>query len=85
MESKYVLHILDLVFNFQTGAVLQMPVPSSYNDIYTDTKLRDFVGWAWYDRQFYVSQFLKPVNHSRLVFRVDSAHYEAKVVSHLVK
>ena len=34
---------------------LAMPVPSSFNDITVDSKLRDFVGWAWYDRTFYVS------------------------------
>ena len=34
---------------------LAMPVPSSYNDITVDSGLRDFVGWAWYDRTFYVS------------------------------
>ena len=26
----------------------------SYNDITVDSGLRDFVGWAWYDRTFYV-------------------------------
>lgn len=46
-----------------------MPVPSSYNDITTDSgvrkisiqifgfflhfKVRDFLGWAWYDHHFY--------------------------------
>ena len=26
----------------------------SYNDITVESGLRDFVGWAWYDRTFYV-------------------------------
>ena len=34
--------------------VRTMPVPSSYNDIPTDGAVRDFVGWAWYYRTFYV-------------------------------
>ena len=34
---------------------IAMPVPASYNDITVEASLRDFVGWAWYDRTFYVS------------------------------
>lgn len=34
--------------------VLDMPVPSSYNDITTSSQIRDFVGWAWYFRTFFV-------------------------------
>jgi beta-glucuronidase len=30
---------------------LQAPVPSSYNDIFTDVKIREHVGWVWYQRQ----------------------------------
>ena len=32
-------------------AVRDMPVPSSYNDISTESNLRDFVGWVWYYRK----------------------------------
>ena len=31
--------------------VIDMPVPSSYNDITTDQELRDHVGWVWYERE----------------------------------
>lgn len=31
----------------QSGSVLAMPVPSSYNDITQDPAVRDHVGWAW--------------------------------------
>lgn len=31
-----------------------MPVPSSYNDITQEVGIRDFVGWAWYEKQFFV-------------------------------
>ena len=33
---------------------MDMPVPSSFNDITTDSLIRDFVGWAWYYRTFFV-------------------------------
>ena len=55
-----------------------MPVPSSYNDITTDTGLRDFVGWVWYEREFYVPQ---DITNKRVVLRIDSAHYNTIVVS----
>ena len=29
------------------GQVIDMPVPSSYNDITQDKSLRDFMGWTW--------------------------------------
>ena len=63
---------------FQTGPVIAMPVPSSYNDITTDKSLRDYVGWAWYDREFFASPDWK---NKRIVLRIDSAHYYSKVVS----
>lgn len=57
-----------------------MPVPSSYNDITTDKNLRDFVGWVWYDREFFV-----PANwiNQRIILRFGSAHYYAIVVGHV--
>ena len=55
-----------------------MPVPSSYNDVTNNKTLRDFVGWAWYDRQFYVDKAWA-VNR-RVVLRIDSAHYYTIVV-----
>ena len=55
-----------------------MPVPSSYNDIPNSKQIRDFVGWAWYDREFYVDNTW---TQERVVLRLDSAHYNAIVVS----
>jgi beta-glucuronidase len=54
-----------------------MPVPSSYNDITTDKTLRDFVGWVWYEREFYVP---KAWQNERVMLRFGSAHYYAMVV-----
>ena len=30
-----------------SGHVIDMPVPASYNDITQNSSIRDFVGWAW--------------------------------------
>ena len=57
---------------------MAMPVPSSYNDITTDKSLRDFVGWVWYDREFFVPS---DYQSKRVVLRIDSAHYYSMVVS----
>ena len=61
----------------QTGIVMSMPVPSSFNDITTDASLQNFVGWVWYDRIFYIANEWKK---KRIVLRIDSAHYNAIVV-----
>ena len=44
----------ETIWSDRTGQVMDMPVPSSFNDIGTDSLVRDFVGWAWYYRTFYV-------------------------------
>ena len=62
----------------QSGPVIPMPVPSSFNDITTDRNLQNFVGWVWYDRTFFVAH---EWTLKRIVLRVDSAHYNAIVVS----
>lgn len=31
-----------------------IPVPSSYNDLFTDKKIREHVGYVWYERDFYL-------------------------------
>ena len=58
-----------------------MPVPSSYNDITNNKTIRDFTGWAWYDRGFYADDSW---GSRRVVLRIDSAHYFAIVVSILL-
>ena len=62
----------------QTGPIIDIPVPSSYNDVTQDKNIRDFVGWAWYERTFFVPS---DWTNKRIVLRFDSAHYFAKVVS----
>lgn len=58
--------------------VIDMPVPSSYNDITEDEKLRDHVGTVWYERTFFIP---KAWADQRVWIRFGSVHYEAYVVS----
>ena len=60
--------------------MLSMPVPSSYNDVTEERWLRDFIGWVWYDKQFYVPPSWL-ANNKRVVLRFDSVFYRCKVVS----
>lgn len=55
-----------------------MPVPSSYNDITTESKLRDFSGWVWYETDFFVSSDW--LLNKRVMLRFGSAHYNTHVV-----
>jgi len=61
----------------QTGPLMPMPVPSSFNDVTVDAELQNFVGWVWYDRLFYVASEWRS---KRIVLRIDSAHYNSIVV-----
>ncbi|XP_071538657.1 beta-glucuronidase-like isoform X2 [Panulirus ornatus] len=60
----------------KTGPVISMAVPSSYNDVTQDKALRDHIGWAWYDRTFYVPTRWQSDN-LRVVLRLGSAHYNS--------
>ncbi|XP_041947659.1 beta-glucuronidase isoform X1 [Alosa sapidissima] len=63
----------------ETGPVIDMPVPASYNDITQDAKLRDFIGWVWYEREVWIpGSWLQDMDR-RIVLRVGSAHYYSVV------
>ncbi len=53
-----------------------MPVPASYNDIVSDTAVRDHVGDAWYQRQVWVPRSWAG---DRVMLRFDSATHRAVV------
>ena len=55
---------------------MPMPVPSSFNDIGQEKNLRDFVGWAWYDTQFYLPMSWSNTTN-RILLRFSSVHYHA--------
>ena len=63
----------------QTGEVIYMPVPSSFNEITQNRSLREFVGWVWYDREAWV-----PASWGRgqncITLRFESAHYNCIAV-----
>uniref|UniRef100_A0A0A9WBL9 Beta-glucuronidase n=1 Tax=Lygus hesperus TaxID=30085 RepID=A0A0A9WBL9_LYGHE len=57
---------------------MDMPVPSSYNDITTDSAIRDFVGWAWYQRHLDLPDFM--IHWKGIVaFHFGSAQYYTQV------
>ncbi|GFS74353.1 beta-glucuronidase [Nephila pilipes] len=57
----------------KSGDVIPMPVPSSFNDITQNKTVRDYLGWSWYDREFYVPR--RWGNDFRILLRFESAHY----------
>ncbi|XP_068186609.1 beta-glucuronidase [Antennarius striatus] len=59
----------------ETGPVIDMPVPASYNDVTQDHMLRDFIGWVWYEREVMVPARWITDTETRVVLRVGSAHY----------
>ncbi|KAJ8342909.1 hypothetical protein SKAU_G00328370 [Synaphobranchus kaupii] len=63
----------------QTGPVIDMPVPASFNDITQDPRLRDFIGWVWYEREVLVPHRWVSDEALRIVLRVGSAHYYSVV------
>lgn len=58
-----------------SGAI-SMPVPASYNDITQDASIRDHIGEAWYEKQFFVPVSWKT---RRIFVRVGSATHSAKM------
>ncbi|XP_071316435.1 beta-glucuronidase [Trachinotus anak] len=63
----------------ETGPVIDMPVPASYNDITQDSTLRGFTGWVWYEREVVVPARWVTDEGTRVVLRVGSAHYYSVV------
>ncbi|MBA7518928.1 Beta-glucuronidase [subsurface metagenome] len=56
--------------------VIEMPVPSSYNDITQDSNIRDHIGDVWYERFFFVPSHW---NNRRIALRIGSATHKAAV------
>ena len=67
-----------LNFAAQTGEVMLMPVPSSWNDITQNDSLKEYIGWVWYEREAWVPSLWAGL---RIVLRFESAHYNAIAVS----
>ncbi|XP_004380842.1 beta-glucuronidase isoform X1 [Trichechus manatus latirostris] len=63
----------------ELGPTLDMPVPSSFNDVTQDRWLRGFIGWVWYEREAALPQRWTQDLRTRVVLRIGSAHYYAIV------
>nr|WP_154985434.1 beta-glucuronidase [Paenibacillus xylanexedens] len=55
---------------------IRMAVPASYNDIGVSAKIRDHVGWVWYEREIMLPSV---INEERVVLRFGSVTHIAKV------
>ncbi|KAF4813985.1 Beta-glucuronidase [Colletotrichum tropicale] len=55
---------------------LQVPVPASYNDIFADDRIRDHVGWVYYQRQVTIP---RGWSQDRYFLRVDAATHRGRV------
>lgn len=55
---------------------LDIAVPASYNDIFTDISIREHVGWVWYQREVRVP---KGWSNERVNVRIDAATHEGIV------
>lgn len=54
----------------------QVPVPSSYNDFFTEEKYKNYVGNVWYKKEFYLNDEFK---NKDINLRFDGAAHEAYV------
>ncbi|GKZ29947.1 hypothetical protein AbraIFM66950_007178 [Aspergillus brasiliensis] len=62
---------------------LECPVPASYNDIFVDRRIRDHVGWAYYQREAIVP---RGWSQQQYLVRVDAATHKGRIYinDHLV-
>uniref|UniRef100_A0A8C5IZM7 Glucuronidase beta n=1 Tax=Junco hyemalis TaxID=40217 RepID=A0A8C5IZM7_JUNHY len=65
----------------QSGPVIDMPVPASFNDITQDPSLENYIGWVWYEKEVLLPlRWLRGQPAPRVVLRFGSAHYYSIVV-----
>ncbi|MFV0255697.1 MAG: sugar-binding domain-containing protein, partial [Erysipelotrichaceae bacterium] len=88
-RSRKVLS-LDGIWKFKPGKIalneeqagvkltdyLNMPVPSSYNEIPSDFDIRNHQGWVWYERDLVIQEDLL---EERLLVRFGSATHKARL------
>jgi beta-glucuronidase len=58
------------------AGILEVAVPASYNDLFTDPAIRDHVGWVWYQRTVRVPRGWAG---ERVFVRVDAATHRGRV------
>ncbi|MEY4296592.1 MAG: beta-glucuronidase, partial [Actinomycetota bacterium] len=57
----------------ELAAPLDIAVPSSFNDLFTDADIREHSGWVWYQRKVRVPRGWAG---DQILVRVDSATHE---------
>lgn len=62
-----------------SGNYERMPVPASFNDITERREVRDYSGWVWYDRKFFVPASWKAAGGGVSLLRFGSVNYLAAV------
>jgi beta-glucuronidase len=84
--DKYNRGFIDKWYESPLTDTMLMPVPASYNDITQSIEIRDHIGWAWYEKDFFIPASWK---EQRIVVRVGSACHHAvlwvngrEIVSH---
>ncbi|XP_075218125.1 beta-glucuronidase-like [Lycorma delicatula] len=63
----------------ELGDTLKMPVPASFNDVTANATIRDFLGWSWYQRSFYVPHYWQVKTDRRIFVHFGGVHYTSKV------
>lgn len=63
-------------FERELDNVVNMPVPSSYNDMKEDAAYRDHYGWVFYQRKVMIPAVLQT---QRIVLRMDAVTHSARV------
>ena len=63
----------------QSGEVIYMPVPSSFNEITQNNSLRNYIGWVWYDREAWIPASWRGGDKC-IMIRFESAHYNTIAV-----
>lgn len=76
---------LDLVEQCQSDNFYRMPVPSAFNDIVSEDKVKNYMGWFWYQRTFLATSLLadhgrwRNSQSSQWYLQFDSVNYMAAV------
>lgn len=73
-----IVGIMTILF-VQLGDYWKMPVPSSYNDVTANSTIRDYVGWSWYQYEFYVPKRWSD-DQLNVFIRFGSVHFKSIVV-----
>ncbi|KAI2805934.1 hypothetical protein BLOT_004944 [Blomia tropicalis] len=75
-ENGFKSRWFETPLNQVTNDLERMPVPSSFNDITERREIRDFSGWVWYERTFFIPSTWTDGN---ILLRFGSVNYKAHI------